>query len=130
MYQCERCGGTFAHFKTPGQCPLCGVWASVRCTACGHTAHANVFINNADRCPQCGARVSVPGAGVGCSPAVAGWLFVTFGIVWGIATIGAFFNEPGKKMEVPGAIASFAIFVLPSILIGSYLLRKRKERGR
>lgn len=61
MYKCERCGGVFAKFKTPGQCPLCGVWASVRCSGCGHTAHANVFIANGDQCPKCGARVPVPG---------------------------------------------------------------------
>jgi DNA-directed RNA polymerase subunit RPC12/RpoP len=62
MYKCERCGGTFAQFKTPGQCPLCGVWASVRCSGCGYTAHANEFVKNSDRCPQCGAQVSVPGS--------------------------------------------------------------------
>lgn len=61
MYRCERCGGVFGSFTTPGQCPLCGVWASVRCTGCGYTGHANEFVKNNDRCPKCGARVSVPG---------------------------------------------------------------------
>jgi hypothetical protein len=61
MYRCERCGGTFASFKTPGQCPVCRGWASVRCDGCGYTAHANEFINNDNRCPKCGALVSVGG---------------------------------------------------------------------
>ncbi len=65
MYSCQRCRGTFGQFRTPGQCPLCGVWASVRCSGCGHTAHANVFIANGDRCPKCGASVSIPGGGSG-----------------------------------------------------------------
>ena len=63
MFRCEKCGGTFAHFKTPGQCPLCGVWASVRCQRCRYTAHADQFINNNDACPKCGAKVSIPGGG-------------------------------------------------------------------
>ena len=61
MYRCEQCGGTFEAFKTPGQCPLCGTWASVRCTNCGHTDAADAFISNGDRCPACGAAVSFPG---------------------------------------------------------------------
>ena len=61
MYQCEKCGGTFEHFKAPGQCPLCKVWAIVRCQACNYTADAKEFINNNDSCPKCGAKVSVPG---------------------------------------------------------------------
>ncbi len=65
MYRCEACGGTFSRFKVAGQCPLCKVWASVRCDGCGYTAHANAFIKNGDRCPQCGARVAVPGGGGG-----------------------------------------------------------------
>jgi DNA-directed RNA polymerase subunit RPC12/RpoP len=67
MYKCERCGRTFEHFKTPGKCPLCGVWASVRCAACGHTDGANVFINNNNRCPKCGVYVPGP-AGSTASP--------------------------------------------------------------
>ena len=63
MYLCENCKGTFEHFKTPGMCPLCNVWASVRCEACKFTADANQFINNHDACPKCGAKVSIPGAG-------------------------------------------------------------------
>lgn len=61
MYQCERCGQAFARFKTPGQCPHCGVWASVRCNACRYTDAAQVFIDNGDRCPKCGSAVHVPG---------------------------------------------------------------------
>ena len=59
MYKCERCGGAFATFKTPGQCPLCGVWASVRCDACGHIDKANIFISNGDSCPKCGSKVTI-----------------------------------------------------------------------
>ncbi len=61
MYRCETCGTIFAHFKTPGKCPHCGVWASVRCNTCRYTAPAQAFIDNGDRCPKCGAVVQVPG---------------------------------------------------------------------
>jgi len=63
MYHCERCKGTFARFKTPGQCPLCGMWASVRCNACGYTDDARQFIQNSDLCPNCGAKVALTGGG-------------------------------------------------------------------
>jgi hypothetical protein len=63
MYKCEKCRGTFEHFETPGQCPLCKVWASVRCDACGFTDAANKFIDNNDCCPKCGAKVSMSGGG-------------------------------------------------------------------
>jgi hypothetical protein len=59
MYICGKCDGTFVRFKTPGQCPLCGVWASVKCSTCGHIDTAKVFINNNDCCPKCGAYVSI-----------------------------------------------------------------------
>lgn len=83
MYRCVSgpgyagCGGEFAHFKIPGKCPLCGVWASVQCTACSYTASAKVFVDNADKCPRCGARVCVPGSGAkpqtckGCGKSLA-----------------------------------------------------------
>ena len=85
-YFCPYCKGTFDHFKVPGQCPLCGRWAQVRCMACGYTADANVFVANRNRCPRCGKRVIIPGgdsagrsclACLGCSLALAvvGWLF-------------------------------------------------------
>ena len=60
MYRCENCGRTFQHFKVAGQCPLCNVYASVRCEACKYTAAADKFIQNGDRCPNCGAKVSLP----------------------------------------------------------------------
>jgi len=63
MYKCERCGGVFTVFKTPGQCPLCGVHASVKCADCGFIAHADRFIQNRDMCPKCGAQVVIPGGG-------------------------------------------------------------------
>lgn len=75
MYRCERCGGTFASFETPGQCPLCGTWASVRCTNCGHTDVATAFTSNGNRCPSCNAAVSLPGAAG--APRVNGRDFVT-----------------------------------------------------
>lgn len=62
MYQCSRCGGTFASFVTAGQCPLCGGWADVRCANCGHTDEANAFIAHGNRCPKCNAEVVLPGA--------------------------------------------------------------------
>lgn len=62
MYRCENCKRTFARFVTPGQCPHCGVWASVRCTSCGYSAEATRFVDNGDRCPQCGKHVVVPGS--------------------------------------------------------------------
>jgi hypothetical protein len=64
MYGCERCGGTFAHFKTPGQCPLCGTWANVKCRrrGCGYVAPATEFIAHGDRCPKCGCVVVIGGA--------------------------------------------------------------------
>ncbi len=66
MYRCEKCGGTFAHFKTLGQCPLCGVWASVKCSGCGHIAQAKEFIDNGDKCTKCGAKVPMPGGSTEC----------------------------------------------------------------
>lgn len=57
MYRCERCHGEFAEFVTPGQCPLCGTWAKVKCSNCGHVDPASVFIANANRCPRCNAVV-------------------------------------------------------------------------
>lgn len=62
MYKCEACSGTFAHFKTPGQCPLCHRWASVKCTGCGHIGSAITFIQNKDCCPSCGQHTNVPGS--------------------------------------------------------------------
>ncbi len=59
MYQCERCDKTFTRFKTPGQCPHCGVWADVRCSGCGYTGPAKVFVDRGDRCPRCGSVVYV-----------------------------------------------------------------------
>lgn len=62
MYKCGKCGGSFAEFETPGQCPLCGGYSTgVRCNSCQYTGHMNEFIKNRNRCPQCGARVDVPG---------------------------------------------------------------------
>lgn len=61
MYKCEACGGSFARFKTPGQCPLCQIWAFVQCNGCGYRAHANHFIDNGDVCPKCGMHVASPG---------------------------------------------------------------------
>ena len=63
MYICGNCHRNFARFKTAGQCPLCGVWAEVRCTGCGYVASAQVFINNSNRCPRCGKLVAVDAAG-------------------------------------------------------------------
>jgi hypothetical protein len=57
MYRCEGCGRTFQSFRTPGQCPLCGVWASVKCHGCGHTGPATEFINAGNTCPKCGIAV-------------------------------------------------------------------------
>jgi hypothetical protein len=62
MYQCERCRGTFQFFQTPGQCPLCKTWASVRCDACRHIAPASVFIDAGNMCPRCGRAVYIVGA--------------------------------------------------------------------
>lgn len=88
MYKCERCGGTFTTFKTAGLCPHCGVRASVRCSDCAYTAHANEFINNRDRCPRCGARVSVGNPGnQGNSPweGAGSWLiWIVIFIIWAI----------------------------------------------
>ncbi|MBI1830569.1 MAG: hypothetical protein HYR84_03855 [Planctomycetes bacterium] len=80
MYRCDRCRGTFEHFHTAGQCPLCGLWASVRCTGCGHTASANVFISNGDTCPKCGASVASPGDGGGCAILLAAMLTAAGGL--------------------------------------------------
>lgn len=90
MYKCERCGGSFAQFKTPGQCPLCGVWASVQCVACGFTAHANEFIRHSDQCPKCGARVAVPGRSADSSTGTGGWLLliiVAGAILYGLYSV-------------------------------------------
>lgn len=67
MYSCPSCHQTFEHFNTPGKCPHCGIYAGVRCGGCGYSASADTFISNNDRCPKCGAKVSIPGAaGGGC----------------------------------------------------------------
>jgi len=73
MYKCERCGGTFEHFQTAGQCPLCGVWADVKCDACSYTDDARVFIDNGDQCPKCGSIVLVPGYQPPAVPAGETW---------------------------------------------------------
>lgn len=86
-YECGRCGGSFAAFVTPGQCPLCGAWVRVRCENCHYTDAASVFIESGNRCPNCGAEVDIVGAagkrltrddvarGVG-------WLLVVCSIGW------------------------------------------------
>lgn len=62
MYRCTTCGGSFETFVTPGQCPLCGTWAHVRCTNCRYTDAASVFTANGNRCPKCNAEVVLSGA--------------------------------------------------------------------
>lgn len=71
MYGCSACGGTFFHFETPGQCPLCKRYAQVSCSSCGHSDSADVFINNNDACPKCGV-LSMGIAGIGAAPMPAG----------------------------------------------------------
>lgn len=63
MYHCHSCDGYFPRFITPGQCPLCGAWAYVRCESCGYTDAASAFISNGNRCPGCNAVVGIPGEG-------------------------------------------------------------------
>lgn len=63
MYYCTSCRRDFWRFKTPGQCPLCGVYADVRCQNCSFTAAASIYITNHDCCPQCGQVAQVPGSG-------------------------------------------------------------------
>lgn len=58
MYRCTNCGGSFSYFEKPGQCPLCKVWAVVKCTSCGFTDSAITFIQNLNKCPKCGAAIS------------------------------------------------------------------------
>ena len=86
-YTCGRCGGSFAAFVTPGQCPLCGAWGNVRCTSCGYRDSARVFVENGNRCPNCGAEFDF-GGGAGRRLTLndyvvgVGWLLVVCSLVW------------------------------------------------
>lgn len=97
MYHCEMCGGDFYRFKTPGQCPLCKLYALVRCLGCQYIADATVFINNNDHCPKCGASVTVPGSsalGVPEPVAAIGCLGLLV-----LVGIGVWFEEYGKDLQ-------------------------------
>jgi len=79
--------------------------------------------------PKCGVKKSPRTPGTGCFLILAGWVLIAFGLLWGIATIGAFFNEPPKiKIKTPGAVVNFLLFVFPALLGGYYFLRKGKRR--
>jgi hypothetical protein len=110
-YRCESCGGSFAAFDTPGQCPLCGAWVSVRCTSCQHIDTARAFIGNGNCCPNCGAGIDLAGparkrltrndfvAGVG-------WLLVVCSLVWAWTAWRAILLQ-----------ARFGILLIPSVEI-------------
>lgn len=61
MYYCESCEQSFRRFRTPGQCPNCGVFANVRCRHCGYVDSAAKFAELGHKCPDCGATVAIPG---------------------------------------------------------------------
>lgn len=61
-YVCEGCGHQFPRFHVAGQCPGCRRYALVRCSHCGNTAHADVYIANANVCPKCCHSVEIPGS--------------------------------------------------------------------
>jgi hypothetical protein len=110
-YTCDRCGGSFAAFVTPGQCPLCGAWGNVRCTNCGYRDAASVFIENGNRCPNCGAEIDLAGAAgkrLTRNDFVAGvgWLLVVCSLVWAWTAWQAILLQ-----------ARFGILLIPSVEI-------------
>jgi hypothetical protein len=110
-YVCENCDGSFLAFKTPGQCPLCGAWVSVRCTNCGHIDAASAFIDRGDRCPKCGAGIDFAGAArkrLTRNDFVAGvgWLLVACSLVWAWTAWQAILLQ-----------ARFGILLIPSVEI-------------
>lgn len=99
MYYCEGCRGNFARFKEPGRCPLCGMYASVKCSGCGYTASASVFIANDDTCPECGAHIGMPGASaapVSLDPRLVLAGLVALAAILFIAAIVNWYDESNK----------------------------------
>ena len=62
LHVCSKCGRDFAHYDTPGQCPLCGEWTVVSCGSCGFRSGARTFVENDLKCPRCQSRADVAGA--------------------------------------------------------------------
>lgn len=133
MYQCELCGRTFQRFKTAGQCPHCGVWASVKCTNCQHVAAADVFIANHDSCPKCGNRVAVPGSTNSKKDDGSGIVFMLLiGLVLAdliAAQIRSTAKSAGITLTPEQSLIALGIFV--AVAAGLYLLIKnRRSRAR
>ena len=124
-YSCGRCGAAVS--KSAKTCPHCSArLAGIRCTQCKFVGSEDDFPG--DLCPECGAKVSISKSGTIFTPTLAGWALIVFGIFWGVATIGAFFNEPPEaRIKVPAAAVSFLLFVCPALLGGWYFLRNAKQ---
>jgi hypothetical protein len=98
MFRCEDCGREFAHYETPGKCPLCGIWAKVRCEECGYFGAASFYVQKGNKCPRCGRKAQIPGALVGTRWLLAALVGVVLAlmIVIGVIVNGWFSSLGGR----------------------------------